>query len=664
MAKYKRHLKQDLTSECKVNVDMYVTQVKDLTLEEYIFSLKCYCSLYHKVGCVKCQSALNASLCLTKEGIVPLTFLYREHFKSKYKSDKAIRRIIQLPVVIFRAFGQLFVTEFVKDVDFLKLFGFVSKLVPAKRISGGLNKESLRLLCELASTEKDRRLTRVAASQGQSANAARISLGISNVTLERERVQNVIEEYMEIKNIVNEVAQAKEDVLSSFGVAYSDPNDSSCSDMSVDGDGDSCEWSSEGDGTEDAPGISLENENSKTVPSNEQLLCALRGNNFNSLSFIEEIKLTYRELTEESFHQMLSRLNKFLDSNIVTQDEKALIEQSRKAFQITRLHVRTKDEVVSDSESDDPEDWVRLRQSTVESKEMEEKIKKQRSIFLKRRKRLIAKEVTRRCLLKRRLPKRVSKTLLKYPQIGEDIEAYARENRIGADSWRRTGVLSFTGNVRRGPKITYNRIKAHLEKKYGAKFGYGTIVQLCCAKNKRKLSAKRYFGAAKIVSKRARKGFTIKLNIDAHWSCAFYKALDYIQFKDGLDKTVLNRDDAAGFRLDSTFTHKQHKVLAEVGKPELTTYTDFVNKYSSKLQTTSYMFLGSNTTPEVCAGVVKASLVHEKILGNMPLTWRFCKTSKKHVFQWQKTSSAYELMELPTKARAILRSSSCGRKDT
>lgn len=192
----------------------------------------------------------------------------------------------------------------------------------------------------------------------------------------------------------------------------------------------------------------------------------------------------------------------------------------------------------------------------METKEIQAKVKKQRRILKKRRKRLIAKEVTRRCLLKRRLPKRVSRTLLKYPQIGADIEAYARENRIGADSWRRTGVLSFTGNVRRGPKITYNRIKTHLEKKYETKFGYGTIVQLCCAKNKRRLSAKRYFGAARIVSKRAHKGFS-----DAHWSCAFYKALDFLQMKDGLDKTVLHRDDAADFRLDSTFTHKQRKIF-------------------------------------------------------------------------------------------------------
>ena len=77
LAKYKRYLKRDLTSQCKVNNDMYVTLVKDLNLEEFIFSLKFYCSIYHKAGCVKCQSALNASSCLIKHGIVPLATLYR-----------------------------------------------------------------------------------------------------------------------------------------------------------------------------------------------------------------------------------------------------------------------------------------------------------------------------------------------------------------------------------------------------------------------------------------------------------------------------------------------------------------------------------------------------------------------------------------------------------
>lgn len=48
----------------------------------------------------------------------------------------------------------------------------------------------------------------------------------------------------------------------------------------------------------------------------------------------------------------------------------------------------------------------------------------------------------------------------------------------------------------------------------------------------------------------------MKLNVDAKWSCSLYKTLDYIQLKDGLDKAIISRDDAAGFRLD-TFIYTQ-----------------------------------------------------------------------------------------------------------
>ena len=40
-------------------------------------------------------------------------------------------------------------------------------------------------------------------------------------------------------------------------------------------------------------------------------------------------------------------------------------------------------------------------------------------------------------------------------------------------------------------------------------------MQLCCARNKRRRSAARYHGLANVVSKRARKGFTIRYNPDA-----------------------------------------------------------------------------------------------------------------------------------------------------
>ena len=75
---------------------------------------------------------------------------------------------------------------------------------------------------------------------------------------------------------------------------------------------------------------------------------------------------------------------------------------------------------------------------------------------------------------------------------------------------------------------------------------------------------------------------------------------------------MLNRDDAASFRLDTTYTHKQHKGLQLTNSPDLTTRTDYVNKYTSLLQTTSVLFEETETTPRACVGVVKPQFVYQK----------------------------------------------------
>ena len=48
------------------------------------------------------------------------------------------------------------------------------------------------------------------------------------------------------------------------------------------------------------------------------------------------------------------------------------------------------------------------------------------------------------------------------------------------------------------------------------------------------------------------------------------------------------------------------------GNEPLTTRTDYTNKYPSTLQTTSYNFPGTNTTGELCAGIVKVPGIFEK----------------------------------------------------
>ena len=79
---------------------------------------------------------------------------------------------------------------------------------------------------------------------------------------------------------------------------------------------------------------------------------------------------------------------------------------------------------------------------------------------------------------------------------------------------------------------------------------------------------------------------------------------------DGASIVNVNRDDASGFRLDTLATHKQFAAPTVRGCDVLTTHTDYVNRYPCILQTTSYNFTGTPMTPEVCAGVVKATPLH------------------------------------------------------
>ena len=174
-------------------------------------------------------------------------------------------------------------------------------------------------------------------------------------------------------------------------------------------------------------------------------------------------------------------------------------------------------------------------------------------------------------------------------------------------------MFTFDGNSKSvNEKVTYERIRQHLQEVYGRKFSYGTVVEMCVARNRRRRSALRYKGVAQVTSRRARKGFKLKYNPDSHWSAAMYKGLNICQYTDGTQILNLNRDNAAGFRLDTLSTHKLHRSPMVRGKEILATHTDFVNAYPSVLQTTSYHFSGTATTNEVCAGIVKGSGVFPK----------------------------------------------------
>lgn len=123
-------------------------------------------------------------------------------------------------------------------------------------------------------------------------------------------------------------------------------------------------------------------------------------------------------------------------------------------------------------------------------------------------------------------------------------------------------------------KVTYEQIRQHLEEKYDHRFSYGTVVQLCIARNKRRRSSSNYRGVAQVTTRRACKGFELHYSPDRHWSGALYRNLNFIEYADGKDITLnINRDDASGFRLGSLTTHGKHGNPAVIGQDILTTHT-------------------------------------------------------------------------------------------
>ena len=367
VSKFKKYTNKNLTDGCKLDSDTFVTHIKDMTLNEYSVAVKINCENLHNVkSCSKCKPVLEAIAEICEKGIVPLSTLYRQCFGSVYKSDKAIRRIIQFPVIIFRCFSQLFVTEYVHGLNFAKLASCVAKYLPQSKICAGINKENLKLLCEMASSEKDKRLIRVASCQGMSGNEAK-RLGVSNLNKEKMKVYEAMQDYLDIKQAVNKIAQAK--VLSM-------EMESSGESMDEESSGESCIWIS--DDEEDEEDFVEQNmlveqdmlEGQKTpanlkspgLPSQNELIILLKDHKMNWLSFVEHLKLTVDNLSDESLDQLLKTLSCVIPYSNLTDIEKSNAAQSYQAYLIIKeTPYAENSSVLTESESDNPENWGQIK---------------------------------------------------------------------------------------------------------------------------------------------------------------------------------------------------------------------------------------------------------------------------------------------------------------
>ena len=154
----------------------------------------------------------------------------------------------------------------------------------------------------------------------------------------------------------------------------------------------------------------------------------------------------------------------------LTNEIESKIEYSRQAYlQQTRRRIHEEQAelglIVLDNSSDEEQsNYAAI--DDVFSKEGIEAIKKERQKIKRRARYALKKKVAEERLLRRRTSRKVSRVSAECPDIGEVTECFVKESGCRADKWRRTGIMTFDGNVRVNKKVTFGCIREHLQYHY------------------------------------------------------------------------------------------------------------------------------------------------------------------------------------------------------
>lgn len=103
---------------------LYQSLMDNISLVEFSSVKLLYCKANHKVNCTECKTLAESAIYISECGVTSLRTVFCKYFpKSKYISNKAVRRFMQLPVLIFdvknkpSGADRLYVTENKPDMD-------------------------------------------------------------------------------------------------------------------------------------------------------------------------------------------------------------------------------------------------------------------------------------------------------------------------------------------------------------------------------------------------------------------------------------------------------------------------------------------------------------------------------------------------------------------
>lgn len=663
MSILKREENRTLTNTTKQRVSEQIreSQLDGLSLSEYVLAKETNCRNNHPECKIGCKEMAKAAKIVLNKRYVSLSSVWREVFPTKkYDCEKAQRKLLQMPVVSIRMNTGCVLAEKKSDGLYEQVIVDISQRSEWSNTEKdiGISKEDFRsFLNALPNIREGERMKHILASTHNMSARQGETFGIRGMRDRADKIQTATEAINRLKSKHMYFAKIEQQVfLESVGRNTANYLSDDSSDSEQDEDDNKNQTDSEQE--EDMVNDSKSKENQSVIPEIESTIMELsqndtavasyqsehsleeRGstndeqieddvakkdlpvidvNSVNVLDILREVEWNWFSLvlllepkfqshgySQQVFDQFLVDFAGQIPQLGLSDEELNLTEQSRTAYlsEIMQKEIRI-EEIIHEDSSDDEAGYC------AEEIINEEEVRRKLKLIKDKAKRMAKFEIDAKGLFgKRKSSKSTTSVLARHPEIGQVIENMVKDADIGADKWRRTGVYTFSGDQKKEKKMTYKKLQTKLSEHYGEHFSYGTVLQLCVPRNKRCVSSKRYKAVANVKYQRARKGFSLKFNPDTKWSRSFYKCLDHLQ-NDGTHLLLLNRDDQAGFRLDSTFTHKATPSL-NVSNETLTTHTDFLNKHTSQLQTTSYNFTRTSTTSEVCGGIVKASILHQK----------------------------------------------------
>lgn len=330
------------------------------------------------------------------EGYVPLDHAFSIVSPNvKYTAEKARRMLLHMPLATLTVgvptSGKSFtiLLELLHSVDYSKYNLVVNGMASSLKEHNPqrMEKSCVKLLLGLAQSDRERECMKYAIvkASGMTATQARRMYGFERMTERARQVEKAIDEVQRICETIDDIARIKDKaLLASFGIEPQ--SDSSDDDEPFDGDdvgSSTCELSATMIG-----------------------LCkqALTESNYNWFELIErlesEIEGDHIEVSEKLYLQ-ISTLG-FTDRqlNLINQSKEAFSAARNDAYELERTARIVNGCIVSESESDNPEQYTNIKDPFTEQGRI--LISKRRQSIRRRARRLRAKAIAEQRFLSKK----------------------------------------------------------------------------------------------------------------------------------------------------------------------------------------------------------------------------------------------------------------------